>query len=81
MPLSAFILVKTIPGKDRDIYNKLKEFDEVIEAVPVFGVYDIIIRVHVKEDSDLDTFVFNKLRRMDGITETMTLIIAHYDEE
>lgn len=81
MPLGAFILVKTVPGKDREIYNKLREHKEVREAVPVFGIYDIIIRVDVREDTDLDSFVFNKLRKIEGITETMTLIIAHYDEE
>jgi len=48
--------------------------EEVKEAVQIYGEYDLILRVEVKDFDELDTFIFDVLRTIDGVKSTKTLI-------
>ncbi len=56
--------------------SQLKEFGYVEHADLVYGLYDIIIKVSMNNSDELDSFIFDVLRPMEGIVETMTCIIA-----
>jgi DNA-binding Lrp family transcriptional regulator len=73
---SAYILIKTATGLEKDILSKLKEFDSVENADLVYGLYDIIMKVKMNNSEELDSFIFDVLRVMEGVVETMTCIIA-----
>ena len=77
MALKAYILIKIEPGKDRIICNKLNEIEEVKAIARTYGLYDALITVEVESHGELDEFIFNKLRTIPGVKETMTLISAN----
>jgi len=69
-----FVLITTEPHKEKDVYLALRDLDGVQEPLPLFGEYDIIVRV---EGPDMDTIgrlVCDKIRTMDGVLDTKTLM-------
>ena len=42
MPILAYVLFKVASGTEREVSQKVIEFDEVIQADIVFGEYDVI---------------------------------------
>jgi len=76
-----YTLARVQPAKDLMIYNKIKEFVEVKEVITTYGEYDIIIKVEVKSLEHLDEFVFSKLRTIEGVEATTTLIQAGFPKK
>jgi DNA-binding Lrp family transcriptional regulator len=68
-----FVLITTSPGKEQDVYTTLKDVPEITEIYPVFGDYDIIAKIEVKDVSMLGTILINKIRSISGVTDTKTL--------
>ena len=80
----AFVLVKCSPGHevyglllDRKIkkkrFFKKKKVDEFITEVhPLFGEYDLILKIEVKRMKELETKIF-QIRSIKGVTDTETL--------
>ena len=59
-----------------DVMNKLKEIPEIIDVHKVQGTYDIIARVHSDTEEKLMELVSERIRRLDRIIGTVTVIIA-----
>ncbi len=59
-----------------DVMNKLKEISEIIDIHKVQGTYDIIARVHSNTEEKLKELVSERIRRIDRIIGTVTVIIA-----
>ncbi len=75
----SYTLVRVQPSKDRDIFNKVKAFPEVKEVITTYGEYDMIVKIEEATMDDLDEFIFHKLRHLEGIEATTTLIQAKFD--
>ncbi|AAL81856.1 AsnC family transcriptional regulator [Pyrococcus furiosus DSM 3638] len=76
--MEAFILVITYPGKEKEVYEALKARPEVKEIYRVYGDYDIVARVEVKDLKDLDRFHDEVLRKITGVEVSETLITSSY---
>lgn len=76
--VESYTLARVKPSKDLDVYNKIKELKEVKEVITTYGEYDIIIKIKVENLDELDDFVFNKLRTVNGVEATTTLISSSY---
>ena len=74
--LQAFILIAVSSGSERFIYDQLKQLPEVEEINEIFGEYDLIIRISVKDTRELDTLESDKLRAIKDIKLTSTMIVA-----
>jgi DNA-binding Lrp family transcriptional regulator len=59
-----------------DVMNKLKEIPEITDVHKVQGIYDIIARVHSDTEEKLMELVSERIRRIDRIIGTVTVIIA-----
>ena len=70
----AFILAKVESGKDEDVLKQVKKLAGIQRAVPTYGVYDLHVEVSLKTMDELDRFIFDEIRRIPGIKETVTLI-------
>lgn len=70
----AFVLISTDVGAEREVLEKLKEFPEVAEAHVVYGVYDLIVKVRVERQEDLREVLTNKLRKLEKIRSTLTML-------
>jgi len=74
--MEAYVLIIVRPGQEKEVLKKLLEFPIVVEAKPVYGEYDIVLKVKVENIHELREFVFETLRRVQGIEKTTTLICA-----
>lgn len=74
----AYILLKVTPGYERQIFQNLQSFEEVKDINELYGEWDIIIKVEVDRLEDLDALLSGKIRMIDGIKITSTMIVANY---
>ena len=66
--------MRILPVKDKEVYKAVRGFFEVKEIVRTYGEYDLVIKVESQTLDNLDNFIFNKLRTIEGVTATTTLI-------
>jgi DNA-binding Lrp family transcriptional regulator len=71
---TAFVLISTDVGAEKEVLEKLRELPEVAEAHVVYGVYDLVVKVRVERQEDLREVLTNKLRRMEKIRSTLTML-------
>jgi DNA-binding Lrp family transcriptional regulator len=73
---SAFLFINAELLFVEDVINKLKEIPEIVDVYKVQGIYDIIARVNSDTEEKLKELVSERIRRIDRITGTVTVIIA-----
>ena len=74
--VTSFTLARINPQMDKEAYKAIKAFSEVSDIILTYGEYDLIIKVESKSLDDLDYFIFNKLRAIEGVAATTTLLEA-----
>lgn len=74
---TGFVLIHTMPTKENEVFKALSAIPEVKEKVPLFGEYDIIIRVEMKRE-DLGPFVVDRIRTIEGVVDTKTLVTTKF---
>jgi DNA-binding Lrp family transcriptional regulator len=72
--INAFILAKVESGKDEEVLKKVRKLAGVQRAIPTYGVYDLHVEVSFKSMDELDRCIFDEVRRIPGIKETVTLV-------
>jgi DNA-binding Lrp family transcriptional regulator len=79
---SAFLFINAELLFIDDVINKLKGVPEIADVYKVQGIYDVIARVNSDTEEKLKELVSERIRRIDKITGTVTVIIAkEIDEE
>jgi DNA-binding Lrp family transcriptional regulator len=74
----AYVLLKVTPGFERNIVKALKEIPEIEDANELYGEWDIITKASVDRIEDLDALLSEKMRKIEGVTLTLTMIVAQY---
>ena len=64
------------PGKDKEVLREARKMRGVKQAVSTYGNYDLHIEVAFNTMEELDKFVFDEIRMLDGIKETITIITS-----
>ena len=72
----AFVLINVEIGAEAEVLGDLRLISEVKEAHLVYGVYDIIAIVETSEMQELKDAVSYKLRRLDKVHSTLTMIVV-----
>lgn len=70
----SFILIRTDPGKEYEVFKALENFPEIKEKHGLFGEFDVICKVDVANEERLTDLVSHKIRAIKGIAETKTFI-------
>jgi len=70
----AYVLGKVESGKDQEVLTAVRKMPGVKQAIPTYGVYDLHVEVSFDTMDELDRFIFDGIRRVPGIKETVTLI-------
>jgi DNA-binding Lrp family transcriptional regulator len=70
----AYVLAKVEAGKDQEVLSEAKKIPGVKQAVPTYGVYDLHVEVSFDTMEELERFIFDKIRRIPGVKETVTLV-------
>jgi Lrp/AsnC family transcriptional regulator for asnA, asnC and gidA len=73
--VSAIILINTDAGGEEEVFEKLKNYNEVTEAYIVYGVYDIVAKVEASDMDYLRNFVSSTIRKLPKVRSTLTMII------
>ncbi len=76
MAVLAYVLFKVGSGTEREVAQKLTEFDEVMHADIIFGEYDVIAKISTESLDSLETFVSEKVRAVPNVLVTSTMIIS-----
>ena len=61
-------------GEGSTVETWLKDVPEVKEVYAVYGVYDFIVRVEAVGMSELKGIITNKIRRIQNVRSSLTLI-------
>lgn len=74
----AFVLFKTEPSREREVYISLTENDAVAEVHALYGEYDLLVRVSIEDEKELASMLMREFRQIRGVRETQTLIAVDY---
>jgi DNA-binding Lrp family transcriptional regulator len=74
----AYVLLKVTPGYERNIVKELEDIHEIEAIDELYGEWDIITKASVVRIEDLDALLSEKMRRIEGVTLTSTMIVAKY---
>ena len=72
----AFVLINSEVGLEKGVAERLREIPGVREIWEVYGVYDIVVRVEVESLSELKGTLGTRIRRLDGVHSTLTMIVV-----
>ena len=72
----AYILVRVDAGKEREVRDAVKGMEEVKDAHIIYGEWDLIIKVEVPNVEAITAFVVDKLRKIEAVKLTSTMIVA-----
>ena len=76
MALLAYVLITVKSGSEREFLKEISKFNEIIEASLVIGENDIVIKIDIKDISNMDKFLTDKLRVIPDVFLTTTMIIT-----
>ena len=68
-----YVLINVKPGQEYEVYQQVKEMENVVDATVLFGDYDILIKLNAEDLSIIAKTVVDTIRQLPGITETKTL--------
>jgi DNA-binding Lrp family transcriptional regulator len=76
MVSSAYVLVSTKSGSERAVVEALRKMQEVTDAKILYGEFDVIAKVQVDDIQELNKFLIEKVRPINSVERTSTLIVA-----
>jgi len=72
--MKAYVLINSELGKEPDIIKALQGVKEMKKVYSLYGIYDIIVEVEAETMEMVKEIVFNKIRRLENVKSTITLI-------
>ncbi len=72
--IEAYVLLRIKPGMDRSVFKAFKSLKQVKDMETVYGEYDLLVKIQVQTMEDLDAFIFDNARAIQGVERTTTLI-------
>jgi DNA-binding Lrp family transcriptional regulator len=72
---TAYILVNCALGSEEKIINEIAKLSDVKEVRGTYGVHDIFVKVKSDNTETMNHTVTNKIRKVPGITSTVTLVV------
>ena len=73
---AAFVLINAEIGSEDEVLKQLKSLPNVKESYVVYGVYDIVAKVAADTMDKLKEIVTWKIRRLDKVRSTLTMIVV-----
>ena len=75
---AAYVLINCDMGSEESVINDLKSIVGVKNVSGVFGAFDIIVAVQTPTIDKLRETITMKIRKMDGVRTTLTLMTIEY---
>lgn len=74
--VEAVVLLSVYPGKEHHVKEEIKKINKVKSCRITFGEYDLVVEVQTEKIKSLGTLMTKKIRGIDGITKSVTLIVS-----
>lgn len=74
--VGAYILITTKSGAEKDVLVALKKISSIKNATILYGEYDILAKIMLKDITELNDYLLSNIRPIQGIEKTSTLIVA-----
>jgi DNA-binding Lrp family transcriptional regulator len=83
---TTYILINSDLGSDVEIIQKIKEMlnkenSVKYEVQGVYGVYDIIVKITADSMELLRNIITNKIRKIDKVYSTLTMMVIEEQEK
>jgi DNA-binding Lrp family transcriptional regulator len=72
--IKAYVLIVTNPGATRHVRETLTQLAGVEEIHEVMGPYDIVLELVVESLSDVPPILADRIRTLEGIQSTTSLV-------
>ncbi|MCX7641676.1 MAG: Lrp/AsnC ligand binding domain-containing protein [Elusimicrobiales bacterium] len=72
--VTGLVLVKLVPGKEKQVLSKLRNIKEVVHMSAVFGRWDLVLDMETHDLEQLSQVVVNEIRNIPGVLSTETLV-------
>ena len=68
-----FVLIKTSPSLEHEVFICLSNVKEIIELHPLYGEYDLIAKINAQDFDKLGETIIRNIRSVKGVIDTKTL--------
>jgi len=68
----AFVMITAEVGSEDELARELRKLNNVTEVHPVYGAYDIVVKVEAETIDQLKE-VISSIRKLDKIRSTLTM--------
>lgn len=72
--VTGLVLVKLMPGKEKQALAKLKALGSVVHMSAVFGRWDLVLDMETDDLPQLSNIVVQQIRGIPGVLSTETLV-------
>ena len=72
--VTGLVLVKLLPGKEKQTLGKLKALKSVVHMSAVFGRWDLVLDMETDDLPALSNIVVQEIRSIPGVRSTETLV-------
>jgi len=72
--MKAYVLLNSELGREYSVIEALQGVNEITNIQTIYGVYDIIIEMETDSIDRLKEIIFNKVRRLEYVKNTISLI-------
>ena len=72
----AYVLFGVELGAEEQVLKEVKLVDDVQEAYVTYGVFDLVLKVNADSSEGLKQLVTHRLRTIDNVRSTMTLMLT-----
>jgi DNA-binding Lrp family transcriptional regulator len=70
----AFVMINAELGSEDELVRELRKLNNVREVHPVYGVYDIVVKVEAETMDQLKEFI-SGIRKLNKIRSTLTMTV------
>ena len=73
---TAYVLIVSETGSEQHVIEKLLMIDEIKEVNPIWGAYDIVVKVVEPTSDAVRKIIMGRIRMIEGIKTTVSLIVS-----
>ncbi len=73
---NAYVFLNTKVGKEKSVLDEILKLPQTLEGKVTIGQWDVVMKVEVDKYEDLRPLVTNKIRALDDVIETWTMIVV-----
>ena len=74
--MKAYVLIRVEAGKENHVLDEIIKVEGVRKASLVFGPFDVVAEIEATTHDELDRVVAGEIRKIEGVKDSLTLVVA-----